>query len=122
MEKYPKAIGPYSIYRECGSTIYISGQLPVDAFSGELEQGIKAQTKRSLQNIEAILSELNLCQRDVVKTTVFLANMDDFAAMNEIYSEFFSAPYPSRSAVAVKTLPKNALVEIEVIAHRQNGA
>jgi len=91
--------------------------LPIDPSTGAFpEGGIKAQTRQSLLNVQAILEEAGLKMSNVVKTTVFLADMNDFAEMNSVYSEFFQAPYPARSAVAVKTLPKNALVEIEVVA------
>ncbi|QWU79737.1 RidA family protein [Campylobacter novaezeelandiae] len=117
MSNYPKAIGPYSAYREANGFLFISGQLPINPESGEIEaKDIKEQTKQSLLNIEAILKENNLCFDNVIKTTCFLANINDFVNFNEIYSSFFKAPYPARSAFAVKDLPKNALVEIEVIA------
>ena len=116
-EKAPKAIGPYSQAIQVGNLIYTSGQLPIDPTTGAFpEGGIKEQTRQSLSNIQAILEEAGLTMSNVVKTTVFLADMNDFADMNAIYAEFFTQPYPARSAVAVKTLPKNALVEIEVVA------
>jgi 2-iminobutanoate/2-iminopropanoate deaminase len=114
----PGAIGPYSQAIDTGTFVYASGQLPIDPANGQMPEGITAQTAQSLANIKAILAEAGLTLNNVVKTTVFLANMNDFAAMNAVYSENFEAPYPARSAVAVKTLPKNALVEIEVIAVR----
>ena len=116
-EKAPKAIGPYSQAIQVGNLIYTSGQLPINPTTGAFpEGGIKEQTRQSLSNIQAILEEAGLTMSNVVKTTVFLADMNDFADMNAIYAEFFTQPYPARSAVAVKTLPKNALVEIEVVA------
>ena len=114
----PGAIGPYSQAIDTGSLVFISGQIPVDPATGEIAEGITAQTTQSLKNVKAILAEAGLSVENVVKTTVFLADMNDFAAMNAVYGEVFTAPYPARSAVAVKTLPKNVLVEIEVIALR----
>ena len=100
-----------------GNFVFTSGQLPLNPTTGTFpEGGIKEQTRQSLNNIKAILEEAGLTMKNVVKTTVFLADMGDFADMNGVYAEFFSEPFPARSAVAVKTLPKNALVEIEVIA------
>lgn len=114
----PAAIGPYSQAIDSGAgLVFVSGQLPIDPATGAFpEGGVKAQTKQSLLNASAILREAGLGLGNVVKTTVFLADMGDFAAMNEVYSDFFSAPFPARSAVAVKALPKGALVEIECIA------
>ena len=118
--KAPAAIGPYSQAIDSGAgLVFVSGQLPVNPATGAFpEGGVKEQTRQSLLNASAILGEAGLGLGNVVKNTVFLADMGDFAAMNEVYSEFFSAPYPARSAVAVKTLPKGALVEIECIAVR----
>ena len=117
-QKAPGAIGPYSQAIDTGSFVFISGQIPVNPETGEIPEGITAQTRQSLANVSAILEAAGLTLSDVVKTTVFLADMGDFAAMNEVYAEAFTAPYPARSAVAVKTLPKNVLVEIEVLAIR----
>ncbi len=115
----PAAIGPYSQAVEANGFVYTSGQLPIDPATGQFpEGGVKEQTRQSLLNAQAILREAGLEMKNVVKTLVFLASMDDFAAMNEVYATFFSEPYPARSAVAVKTLPKGALVEIECIAAR----
>jgi 2-iminobutanoate/2-iminopropanoate deaminase len=114
----PGAIGPYSQAIDAGSFVYASGQLPINPETGAMPEGVAAQTAQSLSNVKAILAEAGLTLDNVVKTTVFLADMGDFAAMNEVYAANFAAPYPARSAVAVKTLPKNALVEIEVIAVR----
>ena len=113
----PAAIGPYSQAIQAGNTSYVSGQLPIDpatgAFAGD---EIKAQTRQSLTNMKNILIEAGTDMSAVVKTTVLLANIADFAAMNEVYAEFFSAPYPARAAFQVACLPKNALVEIECVA------
>ena len=116
----PAAIGPYSQAVDTGAgLVFVSGQLPIDPATGQFpEGGVAAQTRQSLLNASAILEAAGLGFSKVVKTTVFLADMGDFAAMNAVYSEFFSEPFPARSAVAVKTLPKNALVEIECIAAR----
>ena len=116
-KKAPAAIGPYSQAIKVGNLIYTSGQIPIDPATGVfVEGGIKEQTRQSLTNVKAILEEAGLSMNNVVKTTVFMADMNDFAEMNTIYAEFFTEPYPARSAVAVKTLPKGALVEIEVVA------
>lgn len=114
----PGAIGPYSQAIDTGSLVFISGQIPVNPATGEIPEGITAQAAQSLANVKAILAEAGLSVDNVVKTTVFLADMNDFAAMNAVYADNFTAPFPARSAVAVKTLPKNVLVEIEVIALR----
>ena len=116
-QKAPAAIGPYSQAIQIGNLVYTSGQIPIDPSTGKFaEGGIKEQTRQSLLNVKAILEEAGLTMKNVVKTTVFIADMNDFADMNAIYAEFFAEPYPARSAVAVKTLPKGALVEIEVVA------
>ena len=115
--KAPSAIGLYSQAIQVGNIIYTSGQIPIDPATGSfVEGGIKEQTRQSLLNVKAILEEAGLTMGNVVKTTVFMADMNDFADMNAVYAEFFAEPYPARSAVAVKTLPKGALVEIEVVA------
>lgn len=116
----PAAIGPYSQAIDSGhGLIFVSGQLPIVPETGAFpEGGVKEQTFQSLTNAKAILEAAGLSLDNVVKTTVFLADMGDFAAMNEVYAQFFSEPFPARSAVAVKTLPKNALVEVECIAAR----
>ena len=115
--KAPAAIGPYSQAIQVGNLVYTSGQIPIDPATGVfVEGGIKEQTRQSLLNVKAILEEAGLTMSDVVKTTVFMDDMNEFADMNTVYAEFFAEPYPARSAVAVKTLPKGALVEIEVIA------
>lgn len=116
-QKAPGAIGPYSQAIQAGPFVYTSGQLPIDPATGAFpEGGIQEQTRQSLLNVQAILEEAGLSMSNVVKTTVFLADMSDFAAMNSVYAQFFAEPFPARSAVAVKTLPKQALVEIEVVA------
>ena len=113
----PSAIGPYSQAIQVGNFVYASGQIPIDPATGTIVDGdIKAQTRQSLNNVKAILAEAGLSMRNVVKTTVFMADMNDFADMNSVYAEFFAEPYPARSAVAVKALPKGAQVEIEVVA------
>jgi len=113
----PAAIGPYSQAIRVGNIIFTSGQIPIDPATGSfVEGGIKEQTRQSLLNVKAILNEAGTTMDHVIKTTVFMADMNDFAEMNSVYSEFFNTPYPARSAVAVKNLPKGALVEIEVIA------
>ena len=116
-KKAPAAIGPYSQAIQVGNLVYTSGQIPIDTATGVFaEGGIKEQTRQSLTNVKAILEEAGLSLNNVVKTTVFMADMNDFADMNSVYAEFFTEPYPARSAVAVKTLPKGAMVEIEVVA------
>ena len=116
-EKAPAAIGPYSQAVKAGNTIYVSGQIPIDPATGEFAgTQIQAQTRQSLTNIKNILAEAGTDMSSIVKTTVLLADIKDFAAMNEVYAEFFSAPYPARAAFQVAALPKGALVEIEAIA------
>lgn len=112
----PGAIGPYSQAINAGPFVFISGQIPVNPATGEIPEGIAPQTAQSIANIKAILAEAGLTIDNVVKTTVFLADMNDFGAMNAVYADNFTAPFPARSAVAVKELPKQVLVEIEVIA------
>lgn len=115
----PAALGPYSQGVATEGLVFVSGQLPIDPATGSIPEGITAQTEQSLANIEAILKAQGLDMGSVVKTTVLLANIEDFGAMNEVYGKKFSAPFPARSAFAVKALPKaEALVEIEVIATR----
>ncbi len=113
----PAAIGPYSQAIDLGNMVITSGQLPIDPATGAFPEGIQAQTKQSLTNVKAILEAAGLTMDSVVKTTVFLSDMNNFGAMNEVYATFFTAGgYPARSAVEVARLPKDALVEIEVIA------
>ena len=115
-DKAPAAIGPYSQAIRTGNLLFVSGQIPVDPATGMMPDDIESQTRQSLSNLKAILNEAGTDVSRVVKTTVFLASMDDFAAMNGVYASVFAQPYPARSAVAVKTLPKGARVEIECIA------
>ena len=115
--KAPAAIGPYSQAIEVNGFVYASGQIPIDRATGQfVEGGIKEQTRQSLTNAQNILKEAGTDLSHVVKTTVYLSDIANFAPMNEVYAEFFTEPYPARSAVAVKDLPKGALVEIEVLA------
>lgn len=115
-EQAPAAIGPYSQGIAAGETVYVSGQLPLDPATGAFPEGIAAQTTQSLKNIQAILAQQGMTLANVVKTTVFLADINDFAEMNKVYGEFFTQPYPARSAVQVAKLPKDAPLEIECIA------
>ena len=115
----PAAIGPYNQAIQVGNFLFASGQLGLVPETGAFaEGGVKEQTAQAFQNVKAIRAEAGYSIDDVVKTTVFLADMNDFAAMNEVYAANFSGDFPARSAVAVKTLPKNALVEVEVIAYK----
>ena len=114
-DKAPAAIGPYAQAVQAGGVLITSGQLPIDPATGAFPEGIQAQTRQSLTNVKAILEEAGLTMDDVLKTTVFLSDMNNFAAMNEVYATFFTS-FPARSAVEVARLPKDALVEIEVIA------
>lgn len=114
----PAAIGPYSQAVITGDFVYCSGQLGIEPNTGELEEGLENQTRRAFKNVEAVLNEAGCKLDDIVKATVFMKNMDDFARVNEIYSEHFTEPYPARSAVEVARLPKDALIEIEVIARK----
>lgn len=115
----PAAIGPYSQAIKAGDIVFVSGQLPIDvktgAFAGE---DIQAQTRQSLLNVKAILEEAGFCMNDVCKTTVLLSDIKEFGAMNEVYAEFFSEPFPARAAFQVAALPKGAKVEIEAIASK----
>ena len=113
----PAAIGPYSQAVQEGGTIYVSGQLPINPATGEFAGAdIRAQARQSIENIKAILAAAGTDMAHVVKTTVLLQDMADFAAMNEVYAEYFSEPYPARAAFQVAKLPKDALVEIEAVA------
>lgn len=115
----PAAIGPYSQAVEAAGIVFVSGQLPIDPATGEFaDGGMRELTRRSLENVRNILAEAGLTMENVVKTTVFLADMADFAEMNAEYADFFEGTAPARSAVAVRTLPKGARVEIECIAVR----
>ena len=115
----PAAIGPYSQAIEANGFVYLSGQLPIDPATGQFpEGGIKEQTRQSLLNAQAILREAGLDLSNVVKTTVLLSDIANFVPMNEVYAEMFQAPFPARSAFAVRDLPKGALVEIECVAEK----
>ena len=116
-KKAPGAIGPYSQAVKANGIVFVSGQLPIDPETGAFpEGGVQEQTRQSLKNLQAILAADNLSFSDVVRTGVFLKNMEDFAAMNEVYGEFFTEKFPARVCVEVARLPKDALVEIEVTA------
>lgn len=117
-EKAPGAIGPYSQGICVGDKLFTSGQLPMDPVSGELFTEIKKATKQCLENVKAILEAEGFTMQDIIKTTVFMKNMDDFASMNEVYATYFTVNPPARSAVQVAKLPKDAVVEIEVIASK----
>lgn len=112
----PGAIGPYSQAIDTGTMVYASGQIPINPATGEIPEGITAQTEQAIANVKGILAEAGLTLDNVVKTTVFLADMSLFGPMNEVYARTFAEPFPARSAVAVRELPKQVLVEIEVIA------
>ncbi len=115
----PGAIGPYSQGVKAGNFVFVSGQLPIDHLTGEFAgDEVVSQTKQSLENVKAILNEVGYEMSDVVKTTVFLSNINDFVKMNEVYSNYFNEPFPARAAFQVARLPKDALVEIEVVAHK----
>ena len=117
-EKAPGAIGTYSQAIEANGVVFVSGQLPIDATTGVMPEGVEAQARQSLENIKHILETAGLTMADIVKTTVFLQDMSLFAGMNGVYATYFNGDFPARSAVAVKALPKDALVEIECIAAR----
>ncbi len=112
----PAAIGPYSQAIKAGNLLFCSGQIPINPANGEIPEGIEAQTRQALANVKALLSAAGTDLSHVVKTTVFLADMSLFGAMNSVYAETFAEPFPARSAVAVRELPKQVLVEVEVIA------
>lgn len=112
----PAAIGPYNHAVMTGNLMFLSGQIAINPETGEMPDGVQAQTAQAIANIKAILAEKGATLDNVVKTTVYLAEMSLFSEMNEIYAQHFSEPFPARSAIAVKELPKRALVEIEVIA------
>ncbi|WP_428024574.1 RidA family protein [Arcobacter sp.] len=117
--KAPSAIGPYSQAVEKDGFVYVSGQLPIDQTTGEFAGAdIKAQAKQSLENTKYILEEAGLEMKDIIKTTILLKNIEDFAVVNEIYGQFFTAPYPARATYEVARLPKDALIEIESIAKK----
>lgn len=115
-EKAPGVIGPYSQAVKVGKLIFTSGQIPLNPVTGEMPEGIRAQTEQVLLNVKNVLEAAGVTLKQVVKTTVFLADLSHFAAMNEVYASFFDGVFPARSAVAVREIPKGALVEIEVVA------
>ncbi|AEV67298.1 RidA family protein [Acetivibrio clariflavus] len=116
-EKAPKAIGPYSQAIKIQNMVYTSGQIPVDPSSGEVvDGGIENQTRQVLENLKAVLAEAGTGFENVVKTTVYIKDMNDFASVNKIYGQYFKEPYPARSCVEVARLPKDVLVEIEAVA------
>lgn len=118
-ENAPQAIGPYSQAVACGNFLFTSGQLGLDPKTGNfVEGGVTEQTEQVIRNLKAVLEKAGFSLENVVKTTCFLADMNDFAAMNEVYRKHFTGDYPARSAVAIKTLPKNGLVEIEAICYK----
>ena len=114
----PAALGPYSQAVDTGSTVYCSGQLGLDPATGNLADGVQAQTHQALKNLQAVLNEAGLSLDNVVKTTVFVQDLADFGTVNEIYGTYFHGGFPARSCVQIASLPKNALVEIECIAVR----
>jgi 2-iminobutanoate/2-iminopropanoate deaminase len=115
-DKAPAAIGPYSQGVEVGSMLFTSGQVPIDAETGQIPQGIEKQTEKSLLNIQGIIEAAGAGVNDIIKTTVFITDMNNFTAMNEVYKSFFEeGTYPARSCVEVSRLPKDALVEIEAV-------
>ena len=115
----PAAVGPYVHAVQAGNLIYASGQLGLVPETGELPEGIEAQTKQSLDNVGAVLRVAGYDYKDVIKTTVFIDNMDDFGTVNEIYATYFTGETPARSCVEVAKLPKGALVEVEVVAYKE---
>lgn len=115
-EKAPGAIGPYSQAVEIDNLVYTSGQLGIDPATGAFGEGVQGQTAQALENVKAILETRGLTMDDIIKTTVFIKDMNDFAAVNAIYAQYFTEPYPARSCVEVARLPKDVLVECEVIA------
>lgn len=115
-DKSPAAIGPYSQGLDAGNIVFVSGQIPVNVETGTMAETIEEQTAQSLKNVQNILAANGLTMANVIKTSVFLADLNDFAAMNKVYETFFSAPYPTRSCVQVAAIPKGAKVEIECIA------
>ena len=119
-EKAPKVIGPYSHASVAGGFLFSAGQIGINPASGKLEDGFERQARQTLENLKSVLSGENLSFADVVKTTIFLANMDDYPLLNKIYSEYFTTDFPSRSAVQVTKLPAGALLEIELVAHLGN--
>ncbi len=117
--KAPAAIGPYSQALDLGNLVFVSGQIPVNPATGTMPEDVRDQARQSLANLKAILAEAGLSMTDVVKTVVFLADLNDFAAVNEVYAQAFAEPFPARSCVQVAGIPKGAKVEIECIAVRK---
>ena len=117
-DKAPAAIGPYSQAVEAGGFVYASGQIPIDPATGNIPEGIEAQAKQALTNVKNLIEAAGLTLDDVIKTSVFIRNMDDFAKVNEIYATFFTKDFPARSCVEVARLPKDVLIEVEVVAAR----
>ena len=117
--KAPAAIGPYSQALDLGNLVFVSGQIPVNPATGTMPEDVQDQARQSLANLKAILAEAGLSMTDVVKTVVFLANLNDFGAVNEVYAQAFAEPFPARSCVQVAGIPKGAKVEIECIAVRK---
>lgn len=118
-KKAPAAIGPYSQGIVAGEFAFVSGQIPVNPETGKVEsENIEGQARQSLNNVKAVLEEAGFTMKDVIKTTCFIADMNDFSTFNSVYSEFFTGTCPARSCVAVKELPKKVLCEVEVIAHK----
>lgn len=117
--KAPAAIGPYSQALDLGDMVFLSGQIPVNPETGTMPESIEEQTKQSLTNVKGILGEAGLTMANVVKSTVFLSDLNDFAAMNQVYESFFAKPFPTRSCIQVAAIPKGAKVEIECIAVRR---
>ncbi len=117
-DKAPCPIGPYSQGIEFKDFVFLSGQIGIEPETGNLKKGLKEQTKQVLENIKSVLDSYGLSFDNVIKTTIFLRNIKDFPKVNEIYAGYFNPPFPARSTVAVKELPKGALIEIEVIAHK----
>lgn len=115
----PAAIGPYSQALDLGNLVFVSGQIPVNPATGTMPEDVRDQARQSLANLKAILAEAGLTMGDVVKTVVFLADLNDFAAVNEVYARAFAEPFPARSCVQVAGIPKGAKVEIECIAARK---
>ena len=116
-DKAPAAIGPYSQAMQAGDFLYVSGQIGINPETGEAPEGIEAQTKQVMENLKAILSEANTSFSDVVKFTIYIQSMDDFATVNEIYGGYLEEPYPARATVEVSRLPKNMLVEMDAVVY-----
>ncbi len=115
-DRAPQAIGPYSQGIQAGNMVFTSGQIPVDPATGAVAQGAEQQAAQALENVRAVLAAAGASLSDVVKTTVFIRDMNDFAKINEVYARYFTAPYPARSCVEVSRLPKDVLIEVEAVA------